>query len=246
MSKNSGSGFFLADLSSNLLVVFLILFALVSILANRSPAVKVDLADLSRIRLDTGRDFVDTLYAYDAGHAGEHVFIEMAGPEIRASLSDWSGRFAVTGDHATQCARLGTLAGQGKSVTIFVMAEQTLVAMTKGNCLSGHVPEVLFVPRALQGHERDWSAEARSLLGSHLGPEAFRLRLLKLLEGGQGGHESDASQGSITGAVVSWLRAVFRWGDFILSLLAVIVVVKYAGGRLCAWPRLHQESDRLG
>ena len=109
MTKKAGPGFFLADLSSNILVVFLILFTLVSLVASHAPLASVDIKELSSIKLDSGKEFVDTLYAYETGHSAQRLFIEISGVEIRSSPSDWSARRALTGDKEAICSALSEL-----------------------------------------------------------------------------------------------------------------------------------------
>ena len=232
MTKKAGPGFFLADLSSNILVVFLILFTLVSLVASHAPLASVDIKELSSIKLDSGKEFVDTLYAYETGHSAQRLFIEISGVEIRSSPSDWSARRALTGDEEAICSALSELSKQGNPITVFVLAELPFIHILKSNCFDRHIPELLFVPRALKGSDRDWSPQVRQLMASQLGPETFQLHLLQLLEGGSSKGGDETLQDTILASFKSTLKSVLRWGDFIASLFSAIVVLVVSARRM--------------
>jgi len=229
MMVKPGAGFFLADLSSNLLVVFLILFALVTLAVTHAPADKVDVATLSRIKLGSGKDFVDALYAYDSASETNQMVVELSSLTLRSSNSGWQGRAEITGDQTSLCSQLATFAKQNQALTIFVMSEHSLVELLKRRCFADRIPLVLFVPRALKDADQDWSPATLSLMNSRLGPDTFRLHLLKLLEGAPAGRLAAASRLTFVETMRVNVMAILRWGDFILSLLSVIVVLVYIG-----------------
>ena len=226
MRDKAGLGFFLADLTSNLLVVFLILFALITIAARDAGSKTAELSSLPKITITTGKDFVDTLLRYDQSQSTSTLYIEIAAQQIRASQGDWRGRSVLAADQTVLCTQLEAMAKMSQSIAIFVLAEQSLARVLKSECVARQIPRIYFVPAALRSKDGDWSEPVIKLLGSGASPDRFRARLLRILEGGQNVSDGEGLPQTHFAKMSATLAVLFRWADFILSGLAVILILR--------------------
>ncbi len=197
---------FAADMAANLLAAFLLILALMPYAERAEPEAPPTVA----MTVTSGRAFVDALH---------RRAVEGAGPgssfEIRHER-----------DIAAACGPTS-----GAAPVLLVLKAELLPAIARGGCRTRAAAQILIVPSALKAADGDWSPAMRRLLAAPEDPDAFRRRLLALLQGGPGASGEAGVPPRALAHLLSIGEALRRWGDFITAAVMLILLVRVRTAR---------------
>jgi hypothetical protein len=186
------SGYFWADLASNILAAFLVLF-LATIELSESPNEDASSRYSSPFSVLSRQDFIRALHAYALDQQSEHY------------------RIIGENGETTDCDAINK-AGDS-SLILIAFKTEGLALLSAPSCSLSRRANVLFVPESLQSSKGGFSAAMNDLLADPGDLENFTQALARLLEGG-----NNLSQGTGTGSSSS----LSGYGSFLSSLLAAL------------------------